>query len=229
MSVEDTAEGEVEASKKVDVLAYLKDTSFSNARTAANNLDPETDYYVRRTRVRTKRYLIAANTEARIRDDEEWDRLQEMDLGDARLETRDDETEYYETDPDRFATEVKKEVWGDMDVVLPDEYRMVFTLSRLEDGDENTILRVRSDMDRFQMLKHPSEVGDEPWEDGDEKYVAMKFKFTINGVSPDTMDFLTEKIIEPFIDELGRHEHVGRVRWLPCETTTKETGACYNL
>jgi len=221
-----------EVNKTVTVLAYLKCQDFDDERRVADWLDGGKDYAATRTETTTRRYFEIGSRRDRITDDEHWQELCDLNLGDGSAVKETVEKEYYVNSPSTAATGAFNHLIGDESIAAPNGCGWRLGNTRLRNGDYDTKARVRCSIEGQKMVKHPSQLDgaeETPYVVNSDEYWCLKAKFRIIEMPEATVERLERDWIKAYIQAVRDCDWFGRVRWVDCHTEVTEKGACYNI
>jgi len=160
-----------------------------------------------------------------FRDEETYNKLKGMDLGDGILTVQ--TSEDYANSPSKYARNVRNDL-------RPEFYadsKWKWSVNKVRRDDNNDpVLSIFPSVKLVGMLKHPSQMDPEdPFVDEGDRQLALVFRFKMGRVTEEEMDELHEYVIQDFIEELSHRQEVGKVRWYNCEQKKIDKGACFRL
>lgn len=215
--------------KKVDVVAYLKDQTFDGWREWADYYDDTRDYFERRERERNNYVLKGFGLDIDITKDQ-WEVLKNQNLGRLSPVNQKEVEVKYSNRPREFVRDIKDGICEALpDKVADFKRKSTYWNYKWEDSDSDAYYNITSNTDRLPMLKHPSEITVDDMFEGDEALFAMKFKVKARNVTEEDLEELEEELTQPFITMIGRNELVDKVRVYECEQESKEEGVCFNI
>lgn len=221
-----------EVNKTVTVLAYFKEQDWREMREVSAWLDGDHDYFAGEEKTTEKRYFKLGGQKDRIRDDERWEELTELDLGDGELIVEEETWFDHKWGASYGATVSFRSLMRDVSVAPTSDAKWNQYNTRLATDGFDVLAKASVYLSEERMLKHPSKLTgeeDDPYTDDETEYWCLKVRFSMNELPEATVERLTEQWVKGFIEVVKDVSWIGRVRWADCETEVTEKGVCYNI
>lgn len=215
--------------KTVTIVAYPPD-EYADEREWADEYDDEEDYYAQVEREDTRYFLKHPTLGFKKEiDSEEFERMSRVNTGELRTEKVVEVDNPYSNNPRTAFKKMVNEILDNEatpeDAGFSSDWWGVTYVN--EDTDEKVKVYPKTDM--IPLLKMPNQFDPDDKFVDDHERVALKAKVRITVNNEDTDNLVSDHILQPLYEHLGKHEGIERVRMLDCERKTVEKYVCHNI
>lgn len=215
--------------KTVQFVAYTGVSANVDEREALSMIAPDVDWDAKSVSEYDK-YLMHAPGWNKLIDEEEYERLANMDTGDVHLTHYVKKRESWQNGSYQVRDPVRCHVRDN----LPDEVNGGFSRSYgfqdWEADNDATISVGRPNFTTMGMLKHPSEItADDMWQDKETEQWVITLTVKAKDVTASQLKWVNNSIFEKVPELMAEHEYVQRVRFTDCREERSQEGVCYGV